>query len=267
MRQGIVKNKHFAVLSKMSDTFENQASQPCFLIINNLYDPRNLDNPKDLKRLNDITKNLNSVKIEEARNDPNKIFTKDNIDEIVKNYLKQDMTNFSCFICIIIGYTIKNKFKTAKNSNLGALKVKTEIDVENLFNIADTCDSLKNKPKIFLFQGFCDNESMSERMDSDTSSFQEASIPFRVIIKQDFIVGYSAIFGNRKNVNYLHREGSLFFKELSELLVANNQKKYDISTLMTKLNRNILNDPSNTNGIEEISCFISSLKQDFILYF
>lgn len=163
----------------------------------------------------------------------------------------QDFQQFDCFICVILSYHINEKY-VASN--------KREINFEEIITSLNSCEQLKNKPKLFFLQAYETSEPRSSDNDNDDDASPDDSVilPISITIKPDFFFAFSNVFSNRVSIDELDR-GHFFFQMLCEN-IETNTSGLDICVLMRKINQEILLKRS----LPEVFCFISMLVDECI---
>ncbi|XP_043827305.1 caspase-3-like [Dromiciops gliroides] len=192
-----------------------------------------------------------------------KDLTRREIKELLDNVSKEDHSQRSSFICIILSHGEEEKIFGTD----GSLELK---ELTSFFK-GDQCRTLVGKPKIFIIQACRGTKSdYGVQPDSGTDDYgTEENITYQKIpVEADFLYAYSTAPGYYSWRN--KKKGSWFIQSLCAVLKEYGQK-LEIMQILTRVNRKVALEFETKNSelpfhtVKQVPCIMSMLTKE--LYF
>jgi hypothetical protein len=160
-----------------------------------------------------------------------------------------DHSNSDCFLCVVMSHGKQDKITASDN---------IEVSFEEIMAHIKSCKSLKNKPKLFLFQS-CRGENEMELIDVSTKSTEQQLKLNKIKMtdansigqtgditileyESDLLIFFSTL-PNHSSFAYLDiHEGTYFIKNLCEVLKESYQNlpnNLSLSQMITKINARV----------------------------
>ncbi|XP_072539791.1 caspase-8 [Salminus brasiliensis] len=161
--------------------------------------------------------------------------------DVIKEFAGKDHSQMDAFVCCILSHGLKGTVLGADGQT---------VKIRELTQAFALCRSLLNKPKLFFIQA-CQgvqlqrpvyiqadgkeesNEEEEKELEDDAQSVTLLSIP----IEADFLIGMATV-ESYKSFRHTHK-GSIFIQELCRQIESGLQRKEDILSIMTRVNREV----------------------------
>lgn len=158
----------------------------------------------------------------------------------IKEFAEKDHSEMDAFVCCILSHGNKGTVMGADGE---------PVQIRDLTLALAHCQTLLKKPKVFFIQacqgeqfqkpahvqadGDDEDEGSEEELEEDAQSVQLPSIP----IEADFLIGMATVESYK---SFRHTaKGSIYIQELCRQLENNLQRKEDILSILTKVNREV----------------------------
>ena len=174
-------------------------------------------------------------------------FTAEEIEQEIQRQATADHSQSDCFLCVVMSHgNDKDMFYSSDYK---------EISYEDIMAPIKSCETLRNKPKLYFFQacrGTCD-------MRFERYNFKPSKVRLYSIDYESDLLVYHSTFPDYKSwaklIDKEPKEGTIFIKSVCDVLSEAYKRLPDnlpLSQMITKINKSVsdekwqLSDPKNT---------------------
>jgi caspase 7 len=155
-------------MASVIDKYDMDHKRRGIAIIINIrkYDPNPDELDERVRSIRDVKNLIKTLRYLEFQVVLCQDFTKSEIEQLMKDQASVDYTNSDCFLCVAMSHGNQDKITASDNE---------DISFEEIMKPIKSCETLKNKPKLFFFQA-CRGAKIMDKLPLNlTSSISSSS--------------------------------------------------------------------------------------------